>query len=133
MWNNVPDDYYAHRALQCTFCGKVFHASEGGCGCHENNPNHPLNIQASTRGYLVHKGYRRATFGLWEKVISKKIRTARRDHRDGKVKRGQRYLETKTRSIEDETGESYLSVTKRVIRPMTFTSRCLYVDPKVDL
>ena len=116
MWSNVPDDYHAHYG-SCTFCKKRYHQSEGGCDCHENNPNHPLNIQESKRNHLVSKGYRLVCIGLWEKEIFKKVRTARRDHKDGNIKKGQRYLETKVRSIEDETGESYLQVTKRMLRP----------------
>ena len=42
----------------------------------------------------------------WEKRISRAERTARRDHKDGRIKAGDRYLETIIRVIMDETGES---------------------------
>jgi hypothetical protein len=52
----------------------------------------------------------------WERRVSSTRHTARRDHKDGRVKKGDLYRVTKTRIIDDETGEGWLCVRKKIIR-----------------
>ena len=111
MLSNLPDDWGTHYR-NCGYCGKRYHASEGGCDCHEDEPNHPLNVENSNRPYLADRGYELVHHGVWSKIISHKLRTCRRDHADGTIKKGQKYAEIKTRYIQDDTGESYIEVVK---------------------
>ena len=51
----------------------------------------------------------------WWRKIQCSEHVARRDHKDGKVKKGQRYTRTTTRWVSDETGETWLSHNKRLV------------------
>ena len=102
MSYNVPDDwgsyYYA--------CG--CHASSG-CDCPENQ------LEKSARPWLEDSGYE-LDDGSWTRMIIRKQHTCRRDHADGKVKVGQRYVRTTYRIIDDESGESWMRHGRRVLR-----------------
>lgn len=50
------------------------------------------------------------------KVVRRAVRTARRDHKDGKVKAGDRYEAVTTRYIDPETRKSRHYHTKRIIK-----------------
>ena len=63
--------------------------------------------------YIVDGG--EAFFDKASKVIRKATRVAHRDHRDGKIKAGQQYVETTTRIINHE-GFVRHEINKRVIR-----------------
>ena len=52
----------------------------------------------------------------WTRTVSSTRHTARRDHKDGRIKKGDLYRVTKIRMIDDETGEGWLSCRKRLIR-----------------
>lgn len=67
-------------------------------------------------GYDYYCDHYSGAGGEWFQDISKKRRTARRDHADGKVMAGQMYWETVTRYIDDETGRSRHKRTKRVVK-----------------
>ena len=45
--------------------------------------------------------------GQWIRVVRRSRHTARRDHKDGRVRKGQTYTKTTTRYVDDETGESH--------------------------
>ena len=100
-WDNVPDDWgqYYYK------CG--CHASEGGCSCKEGQ------LEDAERPWLQHSGYDLED-GQWSKLILSSKHTCRRNHKDGKVKIGQVYRRRTYRTIDDETGESWLYRRKRV-------------------
>jgi hypothetical protein len=77
----------------------------------------PLWSRLEAAGYSVCYDYdgRYATFESAEKTVRKATRVARRDHRDGKVKAGQRYTEW-CRRIVDAEGNQRHEIYKRVIR-----------------
>ena len=64
----------------------------------------------SERPWLEEYGYTYTsdggTGGTWEVMVSKKKRTARRDHANGNVKAGDVYWDTVFRYIDDESGKS---------------------------
>lgn len=68
------------------------------------------------RSWLRYSGYTLNDNDVWERKVSSTRHTARRDHKDGRVKKGDVYRVTKTRIIDDKTGEGFLSVRKKVIR-----------------
>ena len=102
-WNNVPDDWNSYYYS----CG--CHASEGGCSCKEGQ------LEDAERPWLEHSGYDLED-GTWSQLIVAKTHTCRRNHRDGKIKVGQVYHRRTWRNIDDESGESWLTHSKVVIR-----------------
>lgn len=76
----------------------------------------PLWSRLAAAGYDVYYEYdgREAVFECAEKTVRSATRTARRDHRDGKIKAGQRYAEY-TKRIVDAEGNKRHEVRKRVI------------------
>ena len=64
---------------------------------------------------LVHAGYKWCNVNeYWKKVFLQKIHTCKRDHKDGTIKAGQRYVKTGTR-ICHPWGDSEQVFTKRVL------------------
>ena len=106
MAYNVPDDWNTfYRA-----CGG--HDSNGGCDCGTGDP-----AEYSNRPWLKGSGYEyEEEDGLWVKWISRSYHTARRDHKDGKVLKGMKYLLVTHRVICDETGDSWIHKKKYVQR-----------------
>ena len=93
--NNVPDDWNTYYYD----CG--CHASSG-CDCDENNPKN------SNRPWLANSDYDFSyQDSMWEKVISRSWHTCRKDHKDGRIKKGQKYRKSVWRMIDDETGKSW--------------------------
>ena len=76
----------------------------------------PLWSRLAAAGYDVYYDYdgREAVFECAEKTVRSATRTARRDHRDGKIKAGQRYNEWVKRIVDAE-GNKRHEVRKRVI------------------
>ena len=103
MWNNVPDDWNSYHRT-CSFCSQSYHASEGSCDCEPD-------IECE-RSWLASSGYEVGEDKIWTKVLSKKNRLARKDHKDGKVLKGQRYLVTTLRCIADSSGQSWFHTEK---------------------
>ncbi len=101
---NVPDDW----GMYYYSCG--CHASEGGCSCPEGL------LEAAERPWLQDSGYEIEDGMVWSKLVSYSVHTCRRDHRDGKVKRGDRYKVKVHRSISDEDGTSYLYKRKILLK-----------------
>lgn len=99
-------------ALDCTTC---FGPSAGEWEDPGDYSNAERQRLADT-GYDYQCDHYSGEGGEWSQVISKKRRTARRDHADGKVKAGDMYWETVTRYIDDETGESRHTRTKWVVK-----------------
>jgi hypothetical protein len=95
-WDNVPDDWgqYYYK------CG--CHASEGGHSCREGQ------IEDAERKWLQDSDYE-IEDGTWWKVISFSRHTCRRDHKNGRIKKGDKYRLKTYRCIDDETGESWIS------------------------
>ena len=52
---------------------------------------------------------------VWSKQVSFTRRVARRDHADGKVKAGDRYVVITDRHVIDETGKSYMTHRKLLV------------------
>ncbi len=77
------------------------------CGPDEEN---------SERPWLADSGYTLDDDGEWGQVVRQRIHVARRDHADGRVKRGDKYRVTSWRYINDESGDSYHRHRKTVIR-----------------
>ena len=68
-------------------------------------------LDLHSKGYSYSYGYKE-----WERTVSSKRRTARRDHKDGTVLKGDVYYETVQRVICDETNEVYLRRSREVIK-----------------
>ena len=101
---NVPDDwgmyYYA--------CG--CHASEGGCSCPENL------LENAERPWLADSGYELDEGMTWNKLIAYSAHTCRRNHKDGRIKKGDRYKVKVYRYINDDDGGSFLYKQKTLIK-----------------
>ena len=73
----------------------------------------------TVRPWLGNRGYTfNANLGgspIWKRKVSSTRHTARRDHKDGKVKKGQTYRKTTIRCVDDDTGESYHVHRKTII------------------
>ena len=100
---NVPDDWGSYYYS----CG--CHASEGGCSCKEGQ------LDNAERPWLQESGYD-LDDGVWTRLISSKVHVCRRDHKRGDIKKGDKYRCRTTRSICDETGETWISKSKRRIQ-----------------
>ena len=100
--SNYPDDWNTYYYD----CG--CHAA-WGCDCDEDNPEN------SNRPWLENSEY---TFSFqdnqWEKLVSYRKHKCRKDHKDGSVKKGQRYTIQTWRYIDDTTGESRHVTIKQV-------------------
>lgn len=72
--------------------------------------------EQSQRPWLADSGY---TFsnGTWERQFRSRFHTARRDHKDGRVKRGDRYRVSHYREISDDDGTSIIRTYKYVLQP----------------
>ena len=104
---NVPDDWGSYYYS----CG--CHASEGGCSC-------PTSIEDSERPWLEGSGYDwDGEERVWEKVVSCKYHTARKDHKDGRIRKGQSYRVRRIRYVEDESGNSWHYTEKVLMRSRT--------------
>ena len=86
------------------------HASEGGCSCPEGL------LENADRPWLADAGYELDDGMTWNKLISLSVHTCRRDHKDGKIKKGQRYKVKVYRYIEDEDGTSFLHKQKTLMK-----------------
>lgn len=104
MSYNVPDDW----GMYYYSCG--CHASEGGCSCSSGM------LENAERPWLADAGYEIEEGMVWDKLISFSEHTCRRDHKDGRVKKGQRYKVWVHRSISDEDGTSYLYKKRALIK-----------------
>ena len=104
---NVPDDWNCYWN-RCENCGTQYHASEGGCECYLSDVAH------SQRPWLEESDYDYCE-GEWSKLLSVRVHVARRDHADGRVLRGQRYRVTRTRFIDDVSGNSRHHVARVVL------------------
>jgi hypothetical protein len=106
---NVPDDWNMYW-YRCWECGQRYHGSEGGHDCPEGERLQPK------RDWLEDSGYEfDADGGLWSIVVNTASRTARRDHKDGRIKKGQRYRVSVSRHIDDGSGKSWHEHTKNPI------------------
>ena len=104
---NVPDDWNSY--WRTCSCGARYHASEGGCS------NSRCEQEDSERPWLEESGYEYDN-GDWTKLIFRKVRVCRKNHRDGKIFRGQKYIERTFRTIEDSSGVSWLTHSKKVLK-----------------
>jgi hypothetical protein len=81
-----------------------------------------FNIEEDTNLYdrLAHCGYEYDFWDKeWTKRVSKTRHVCRRDHRDGTVKAGDRYIKRVHRVVCDETGKSWHVHTKSVLLKKT--------------
>ena len=104
---NVPDDWGCYYR-KCHHCGARYHLSEGGCDCDGDAK------EEAQRGYLERSGYEWDE-GSWMRIVSSSVHTCRRDHADGRVKKGDKYNVTVRRYIDDERGCSSLDKQKRIL------------------
>ena len=106
---NVPDDWDCYWRT-CEFCRQSYHAADGGCDC--DHPNKRPEHRAMEAAGYDYKGN-----GEWEKEISWKRRKCRRDHKSGRVKKGDSYNEVVTRTIwfTDEGDCDYSRITKYIM------------------
>ena len=102
-WDNVPDDWNQYYYS----CG--CHASEGGHSCREGQ------LENAERPWLEESGYDLED-GQWSKLIDFRVHTCRRNHKDGRIKIGQMYRRSTYRNIDDETGDSWHSHRKKIIK-----------------
>ena len=104
---NVPSDWN----LYYLACG--CHESNGGCGCDDRE----FPVEDAERTWLAESDYEfDEDHGTWVKTISIKHHTARRDHRDGRVLKGDRYRVETQRCIQDDTGDGWIYKEKRVLK-----------------
>jgi hypothetical protein len=103
-YNNVPDDW----GMYYYSCG--CHASEGGCSCPDGL------LEASDRPWLADSGYELDDSMTWSRTISFSTHIARRDHADGRVKKGDKYRLRVYRCIDDDCGHSWLHKSKRILK-----------------
>jgi hypothetical protein len=68
------------------------------------------------RPWLAQSGFSLDEDGNWERPISRKTHTCRRDHKNGRIKKGDVYRVTKSRMVNDESGDGWVSTSKRIIR-----------------
>ena len=122
---DVPDDWGCYYT-NCGSCGTRYHMSEGGCDCYKSDPSF------SDRPWLEESGYDYQE-GQWSKLLSTNTHTARRDHADGQVKKGERYRVQVTRYIDDKTGERNHHTIKRVLASANFGFRESLIDRIIRL
>lgn len=105
---NVPDDW-GYYYTKCDSCGNTYHESEGSCDCNGGvADSEGPHLEDSERPHLEDSNYELCTDGNWEKLISVKVHTARRDHTKRSINKGQRYRLWTTRVISDEDGTSWI-------------------------
>ena len=68
------------------------------------------------RPWLAQSGFSLDENGDWVRRISRKTHTCRRDHKNGRIKKGDVYRVTKSRVVNDESGEGWVSTYKRLLR-----------------
>lgn len=68
------------------------------------------------RPWLAQSGYTLDDDGNWIRKVSIKQHTCRRDHKNGRIKKGDVYRVTKYRVVNDESGDGWISANKRIIR-----------------
>ena len=86
--SNVPDDWGCYYT-SCDLCGTRYHMSEGGCGCVDD-----LECQCGSGSWEGADALICSDCGTGphEELSTKcSVHTARRDHADGVVRKGQRY------------------------------------------
>ena len=106
---NVPDDWHCYYRT-CSHCGSRYHLSEGGCDCWDKlPPDDDLTERMKDANYEWDTWDQ-----IWSKLVRAKIHVARKDHKDGKVKKGERYNITTYRIVEP-SGISYLLHHKTVL------------------
>jgi len=101
----MPDDWNSYY-FTCGKCNVRYHASFPECGCID-----PPEMDLSDYDYEWHEHDRE-----WTKVVSSKAHTARRDHSDGKIKKGERYRREVVRHIYDDGSGQYLKASKWKIK-----------------
>ena len=116
MAYNVPDDWGMYWD-NCGECGQKYHASEGGHECSPRWARAEDKVEPK-RDWLADSGYEFDSDQMtWSAIIRMSSHTARRDHGDGRIKKGQEYQVSVTRSICDDSGESWLDERKCLLRP----------------
>jgi len=114
----MAHEYY--RFEQTTQC-LGWAAERGPCGAEDCTSCHPgCDQPAETSRDLTGHGFNfDIDDGYWWRKIRSTDHVARRDHKDGRIKKGDRYTKTTWRYVEDETGETWLShhkaITQRVV------------------
>lgn len=67
------------------------------------------------RGHLADCGYDYDD-GYWHAILEEKVKTARKDYPAENIKRGEKYLFVKTKTICDETGSHYWEIARFVLQ-----------------
>ena len=96
FYGDAPTQTYT-----CSHCGRRWEylGHDGDCNCYGSL------VASSERPHLAESGYVREDNGTWKKVVSKTSHTARRDHKCGTVKAGDKYTRKTWRIVDDETGK----------------------------
>ncbi len=99
---------YAYRQYKQTYrCGGQA-SYHGSCGAYDCESCHPgCGSEQTTNRDLSDTHEYEPDSGKWIRVVCVKKHTARRDHKDGRIKKGQTYRKTTIRIVDDETGESH--------------------------
>ncbi len=93
---NVPDDWNSYYST-CSLCRSRYHQSEGGCDCSAD-----LECECGKLDWIrCEEGTgltcKACHTGPWEELSTKRTtHTARKNHADGSIQRGQRYTKTIT-------------------------------------
>ena len=108
---------YMYRPYEQTYrCGGVS-SYHGSCGANDCESCYPgCNAEQTTQRDLSECNYYYDPgSSRWSKLVSIRKHTARRDHKDGRIKKGQQYYKTTYRCVDDETGLSRHVHLKQVI------------------
>lgn len=107
---------YTYRPFEQTYSCGGFASYYGPCGAEDCSSCFPGgNSEQTTERDLSDWDYEFDPSQVrWSKLVSIRTHVARKDHRDGRVKAGQRYHKWTYRYVDDETGRSWLSHSKQV-------------------
>lgn len=112
---------YTYRRFEQTYSCGGFASYYGPCGAEDCSSCFPgCGAEQTTNRDLSHGYDFDPDTGKWVTVVCRLRHTARRDHKDGRIKKGQTYIKTTRRYIDDETGESHHTHSKRVVPATTY-------------
>jgi len=94
---------------ECPECDAVLD-DDGECeACAEKEERAECELDLTSAGYEFDDGE-------WSKLVATERHTARRDHKDGRVKKGQAYTVTTWRVVNDSDRTSYHKHVKWLVR-----------------
>lgn len=108
------------RSSRPRYACRGYASSTGHCGaldcetCYPGN-RHGEPEDSALTDRMVAAGYEFDGEGEWTKTLRSRLHVARRDHADGRVKKGDTYRVLTTRTVDAKTGKSEHSHRKVVV------------------